>query len=106
MTIQSIAENTVALALVAALAMPDPAAAQPWETNPANWANNPANWDNNPANWANNPANWANNPSNLSRSNGLYDNTGRSAGYITTTPSGTVNIWSNDGRRLGYGVNR
>ena len=106
MTIQSFAENTVALALVAALALPDPAAAQSWETNPANWANNPANWDNNPANWDNNPANWDNNPSNFSRKNGLYDTDGNSIGYYTTTPAGVTNFWNDDGERLGYGVNR
>ena len=85
------------------LTLAAPAAAwTSWEASPQNWENSPMNWDNSPMNWANSPLNFENSQLNANRRS-LQDAQGNPIGYLTTTPDGVINAWSNDGRRLGYG---
>ena len=74
-----------------------------WESSPANWENSEANWENSPANWKNSPANWDNSEANYNRQNGVYDSKGKTSGYTTPKAGGGVNIYDNDGDRIGYG---
>lgn len=73
-----------------------------WNNSPQNWQNSPDNWDNSPQNWNNSPQNWINNPNNFNATNGVFDNQGRQIGYEVQTPTGVTNIYSTDGRRMGY----
>lgn len=46
--------------------------------------------------------NWNDSPNNFSATNGVYDNLGNRIGYEVQSPSGVTNLYSNDGRRMGY----
>lgn len=73
-----------------------------FQTAPNNFDNSTSNFDNSPSNFNNSPMNWANSPQNISATNGIYDDKGNRVGYTTITPKGVINIFSNDGDRLGY----
>ena len=39
---------------------------------------------------------------NFNATNGVYDPNGNRIGYTTVSPQGIVNIFGNDGNRMGY----
>lgn len=73
-----------------------------WDDNPSNWKNSESNWKNNQNNWKNSPNNWENSPNNFNRKNGVYDEDGNSMGYTTKKAGGGTNIYTNNGKRVGY----
>jgi len=90
------------LFLIAALFVAVPAHADgDWESSPYNWKNSPINWENSPTNWRNSPSNYKNSRMNPNRQ-GVYDTDGRSSGYTVPRSDGGVNIFSDDGERVGY----
>ena len=93
---------TKVLFAIFALVLSTSAAAQLWNNSPNNWQNSANNWHNSSNNWQNSPNNWQNSRNNPSRQNGIYDSSGNSVGYFTRSPSGTVNLYTNDGTRYGY----
>lgn len=84
------------LSLAVVFLLPVVSSAQgPWKGSPDNWNNSPYNWQNDPNNWNNSPDNW-------NRKNGIYDESGRSSGYVTPKSGGGFNIFDNEGNRIGY----
>lgn len=73
-----------------------------WNDSPYNYQNSQLNYDNSPYNYENSPYNYNNSAYNFSANNGVYDNRGNRVGYEVQAPSGVTNIYSNDGRRMGY----
>jgi len=69
---------------------------------PDNFQNSLNNFENSPNNFRNSPNNFNNSPNNFNATNGVYDNRGNRIGYEVQAPSGVVNIYSNDGQRMGY----
>lgn len=86
-----------ALILIPALAF-----AQSFEASPYNFDNSRSNFENSPLNYDNSPLNWQNSPHNALSDRGIYDNSGNRTGYAVPTDNGTVNIFSDDGERIGY----
>jgi hypothetical protein len=74
-----------------------------WQDNPYNWKNSEYNWQNSPNNYNNSPYNPKNSEYNYNSPNGVYDSNGNRVGYVTQTPEGTKNYFSNNGERIGYG---
>lgn len=73
-----------------------------WNENPYNYQNSEYNYENSPYNYQNSPYNYNNSAYNNSANNGFYDNRGNRIGYEVQAPSGVTNVYSNDGRRMGY----
>lgn len=46
--------------------------------------------------------NWNNSSTSFSATNGVYDNRGNRIGHEVQSPSGVTNVYSNDGRSMGY----
>jgi hypothetical protein len=76
--------------------------AEGWNTNPNNWKNNESNWENSGSNWNNSPQNWDNSPKNPYRENALYNEDGKSIGYVVPKEDGGSNIFTNEGKRIGF----
>ena len=73
-----------------------------WKNNPNNWQNSSQNWQNNSQNWNNSPDNWKNSANNFNSTNGIFDSSGNRVGYSAPGPSGSLNIFNNDGSRRAY----
>ncbi len=73
-----------------------------YNDSPYNYQNSEYNYENSPYNYKNSPNNYENSPYNYNSNNGVYDNRGNRIGYEVQAPSGVTNIYSNDGRRMGY----
>lgn len=100
---KNIASIVLLIGLLAAAALTAmPAAAQDWNSNPANWKNNPGNWQNSPSNWRNNPGNWENSPSRYGNDRIIRDNEGNARGYAVPKDDGGVNFFDFSGNRRGY----
>ncbi len=73
-----------------------------YNDSPYNYQNSEYNYENSPYNYKNSPYNYDNSAYNYNANNGVYDNRGNRIGYEVQAPSGVTNIYSNDGRRMGY----
>lgn len=91
---------------LSALLLTSGVSAQPvtpnWNNSPSNWNNSQLNYDNSPLKWENSPSNWNNSPLNWGSNNGVYDNEGRRQGYVTESPTGVRNYYSDNGERRAY----
>ena len=73
-----------------------------YNASPLNYQNSDFNYDNSPLNYRNSPLNYDNSPLNFNSSNGIFDTIGKRIGYGVEAPSGVINLFDNDGNRVGY----
>lgn len=78
----------------------DASASNFWNS-PGNYENSANNYENSTQNWKNSPNNYENSIHNRDRKS-IFDESGNSIGYVVPKSNGGSNIFTNEGKRIGY----